>query len=68
MLTKFYFLVTTVLMQGSSVAPPAPKMGPAPPVGDPVPIDDFIWVLICVALILAVRHFYILNQKSTKFN
>jgi len=54
-----------ILFQGSGAAPPPPKNGPAPPVGDPVPIDGSLWVLIiAVFCIVAYRVFTI--WKSTR--
>ncbi|WP_157686789.1 PID-CTERM protein-sorting domain-containing protein [Nonlabens sp. Hel1_33_55] len=55
-----------LLMQGSASAPPVPKMGPAPPVGDQVPIDGSIWILIIAAIIIGVYHFHTLKKKMQK--
>lgn len=55
----------TLFTQGSSDGPPVPKSGPAPPVGDVVPIDDFIWVLILVAIGIAAYHFYSTHKKGS---
>jgi hypothetical protein len=43
-------------LQGSTNPPPPSKMGPAPPVGDVVPIDDNLWVLVAVAVIVGVIY------------
>jgi len=52
-----------ILLQGSGSAPPVPKMGPPPPVGDQVPLDENIWVLIVAALAVGVWYLYT-NRKS----
>lgn len=64
MLTKLSTFLITLLTQGSSEGPPVPENIP-PPVGDVVPIDDFIWVLIVVAIGIAAYHFYSNHKKGS---
>jgi len=64
MLIQIYITVMAIFLQGSGSAPPVPKMGPAPPVGDQVPIDENIWVLFVTALGVAVWYFYSIHRKK----
>jgi len=57
MLFKIPLIFLTLLVQGSGVGPPVPKMAPAPPVGDQVPIDENIWILIAAAFLIGVWFF-----------
>lgn len=64
MLIKLFPFLMTLFTQGSSDGPPVPKSdGAAPPVGDVVPIDDFIWLLVIVALCIAAYYFYSTHKK-----
>jgi len=53
-----------VVMLQDLPAPPAPKMGPPPPVGD-VPIDSSIGVLIVAAVVIAFWVFRTRRLKDT---
>lgn len=59
---NFLSLSLTVLVQGPT-APPVPKMGPAPPVGD-VPLDESLWILLASALIIGVIFVYRNHKKA----
>ncbi|PRP67729.1 hypothetical protein BST86_11810 [Nonlabens agnitus] len=67
MLIQFYILVTAILLQGSADSPPVPK-NLAPPVGDPVPIDESILVLVLVAICIGIWHLYSSRVKDFKRN
>ncbi|WP_148311328.1 hypothetical protein [Nonlabens marinus] len=66
MLTTITSNYLLILSQGSGAAPPPPKMGPAPPVGDLVPIDGSIWVLIIAALGIIVYHSFLVWKETRK--
>ncbi|KQC32334.1 hypothetical protein AAU57_02565 [Nonlabens sp. YIK11] len=69
MLIQLYIFTTALVLQGSADSPPVPKMGgPAPPVGDPVPIDESILVLVLLAICIGVWHLYSGRVKDFKGN
>ena len=51
--------ILMLLVQGVDTGPPQPKLGPggpAPPVGDVVPVDGAIWVLFfAIAIFVGYR-------------
>ncbi|HEA29548.1 MAG TPA: hypothetical protein ENH91_06080 [Leeuwenhoekiella sp.] len=55
--------VSTIYAQGSQNAPPQPKNAPPPPPGLPMPIDEHIWVLLIMGLVLGV--FFLRKKKTT---
>jgi hypothetical protein len=58
LLTVFFSVATKCY---SIPDPPEPRSIP-PPVGDPVPIDSEIWILIASAIFLGI--FYILRKQK----
>jgi len=58
----------TLLVQGAGAGPPVPKTGPAPPVGDVVPIDESIWILLTAAFLIGLWHLYRRLKEASSTN
>ncbi len=68
MIKELIRILVVCMTQGSSGGPPPPKSGPAPPVGNDVPIDQGIWILLIAAVLLIGYKIISDRKKLTTVN